>query len=127
MVEKALQNPTQKTDAEKWKQLAAKSLKLVRGFEKVFPIGRPSTPLYQGWYEWLTNKPEAAIKSWNKGLEAAQKYNMPYEEGLLRLKLGTHGNGDANGRRQHLERAAQIFEKMGAVRECTLVQEAMQK
>jgi tetratricopeptide (TPR) repeat protein len=127
MWERALQDPTRQADVDKWKQLAAKSLKLVRGFEKVFPIGRPSTPYYQGWYEWLTGKPEAAIKSWNKGLEAAQKYNMPYEEGLLRLKLGTHRNDGAASRLQHLERAAQIFDKMGAVRECTLVQQAMQK
>ena len=104
-----------------------KSLKLLRGFEKVFPIGRPATPLYQGWYELLTGKSEAAIKFWKKGLEAAQKLNMPYEEGLLRLKLGHHLKDVAYARRSHLERAAQIFETMGAAYEVALVQEALQE
>src|SRR5215216_3938053 len=56
LCEKALQNPIQKVDADQWKQLAVKALKLVRGFEKVFPIGRPATSLYLGWYEWLSGK-----------------------------------------------------------------------
>ena len=125
--EKTLRNPTPKTDTDQWKQLAVKSLKLVRGFEKVFPIGRPATPLYQGWHELLMGKPKAAIKFWKRGLEAAQKLNMPYEEGLLRLKLGHHLKDGANARRPHLERAAQIFETMGAAYEIALVQEALQK
>src|SRR5258705_245835 len=87
-------------------------------FSKSIPIGRPVTPYYQGWYEWLTGKQNAALKSWHKGLEAAQKFNMPYEEGLLRLKLGSHGSTES--RKEHLERAIQIFEKMGAAYELRL-------
>jgi hypothetical protein len=125
--ERTLQDPTKAADVDQWKQLAAKSLKLMNGFEKVFPIGRSCTPLYRGWYEWLTGKPEAAIQSWNKGLEAAQKLNMPYEEGLLRLKLGTHLHSDTDARVKHLERARQLFETMGAVRETALATEVLRQ
>jgi len=106
------------TDSETYKLLAEKALKLVRAFQGVFPIGQPVTPYYQGWYEWLTNKPEAALKSWQQGLDAALKFNMPYEEGLIRVKLGAHLKDD--DRKPHFERAVQIFENLGVVHELAL-------
>jgi tetratricopeptide (TPR) repeat protein len=77
--EKALRNPAKKADAESMKLLAEKAVKLLIAFQKVFPLGQSVTPFYQGWYEWLTGKPEAAIKSLRRGLEAALKFNMAYE------------------------------------------------
>ena len=106
--------------------LAERALKLLRAFQKVFPIGQPVTLYYQGWYEWLTDKPQAAIHTWNKGLESAKKFNMPYQEGLIRVKLGIALQHDLT-KRQHLERAIQIFEQMGAVHELTVAQEASKK
>jgi class 3 adenylate cyclase/tetratricopeptide (TPR) repeat protein len=115
--EKALQTQPV-TDSEQYKKLAEKAIKPIRAFQGIFPIGQPVTPYYQGWYQWLTGKHEAALKSWRKGLEAAQKFNMPYEEGLLRLKLGSHG--DDESRKNNFERAIQIFKSMGTVRELKL-------
>ena len=87
----------------------------MQAYEKIFPIGQSVTPYYQGWYEWLTGKREAAIKLWHKGLAAALKFNMPYEEGLIRVKLGTYLKDDSQ--KIHFERAIQLFEKMGLVHE----------
>jgi class 3 adenylate cyclase/tetratricopeptide (TPR) repeat protein len=115
--EKALREPNRHFDADKYKSLAARAIKLVRAFEKVFPIGRPVTPYYQGWYEWLNDKPQVAIQLWKKGLEAAQHFKMTYQEGLLRVKLGAALQNDPDARRVHFEGAIQIFEKMGAMRE----------
>jgi hypothetical protein len=114
-------------DAERYELLAERALKLLRAFQKVFPIGQPVTPYYQGWYEWLTDKPQAAIRTWNKGLEAAVKFNMPYQEGLMRVRLGAALKDNDNVRRQHFERATQIFEKMGAVRELELARSEARK
>ncbi|MEP6894790.1 MAG: AAA family ATPase, partial [Chloroflexota bacterium] len=118
----ALQTPSRKLEAEQYKLLAERALKPIRAFQSIFPIGKPVTPYYQGWYEWLTGKQEAALKSWHKGLEAAQKFNMPYEEGLIRVKLGTYEKDDS--RKNHLERAIQIFMKMGVVHELSLARSA---
>ncbi|HEX9385895.1 MAG TPA: AAA family ATPase, partial [Anaerolineales bacterium] len=115
--ERTLHDPNRQMDADKYKLLAEKALKLLRAFQKVFPIGQPPAYYYQGWYEWLTGKPEKAIASWRKGLDAAQKFNMPYEEGLIRVKLGTVLKDNAVGRKERFARAIQIFEKMGAVHE----------
>ncbi|HET9907383.1 MAG TPA: AAA family ATPase [Anaerolineales bacterium] len=122
--EKALQDSNRHFEADKYELLAEKALKLLVAFQKVFPIGQPVTLYYQGWYEWLTHKPQAAIKTWNKGVEAAKKFNMPYQEGLIRVKLGTSSQEDLHKRREHFDRAIRIFEKMGAMHELTIAQEA---
>src|SRR5687768_6646321 len=125
--EKALRDSSGHADPDKYRLFAERALKLLRAFQKVFPIGQPVTPYYQGWYEWLTDKPQAAIRTWNKGLEAARKFNMPYQEGLMRVRLGAALKDNDNVRREHFERATQIFEKMGAVRELELARSEARK
>jgi tetratricopeptide (TPR) repeat protein len=116
--------PTRTTDAEALKLLAEKALKLLRGFRNVFPIGQPYAHYYKGWYEELMGKPQMALKTWQKGLEAAQKFNLLYEEGLIRVKLGSSLREDPEACREHFARAMQIFEKMGAVHELRLANQA---
>src|SRR5215207_1613241 len=125
--EKAFRDSTGQVDANRYELLAERALKLLRAFQKVFPIGQPVTPYYQGWYEWLTDKPQIAIKTWKKGLEAAVKFNMPYQEGLMRVRLGAALKDNDNVRREHFERAIQIFDKMGAVRELELARSEARK
>jgi tetratricopeptide (TPR) repeat protein len=125
--ERALQDPAKKADADRLRLLAEKAVKLLVAFQKVFPIGQSVTPLYQGWYAWLTGKPEAAIKFLKRGLEATLKFNMAYEEGLIRLKLAAYSQGNLDSRKQNLWRAMEIFEKMGALNELRLAQEEVQK
>ena len=115
--ERALRDPNRQWDVDRYRLLAEKALKLLRGFRKVFPIGQPPAYYYQGWYDWLTGRREKAIADWHKGLEAAQKFNMPYEEGLIRVKLGTVLRDNLLERKERFTRAIQIFEKMGAIHE----------
>ncbi len=115
--EKALQNSSRGLDAAQHKLYAEKAINLLRNFQKVFPIGQAYTYYYRGWYEELIDKPQLAVKSWRKGLEAAQKFNLLYEEGLIRVKLGASLQDNPTACREHLERAIQIFEKMGALYE----------
>ncbi|HZJ21948.1 MAG TPA: adenylate/guanylate cyclase domain-containing protein, partial [Anaerolineales bacterium] len=88
--EKLLQNQSQYLDDNKYKLSAQKAIKLLQAYQKVFPIGESVTPYYQGWYDWLIGNYEKAIKSLHRGLEAAQKFNMPYEEGLIRVRLASY-------------------------------------
>jgi tetratricopeptide (TPR) repeat protein len=125
--ERALQDPARKADADQLMLLAERSVRLLLAFQKVFPIGQAVTPVYQGWYDWLTGKPEAAIKTLKRGLESALKFNMAYEEGLIRLKLSAYSQENLEARKKNLWRAMEIFEKMGALNELRLAQEAAQK
>ena len=115
--ERALHDPHRQVEADKYQVLAEKAIKLLRAFQRVFPIGQPPAYYYQGWHEWLTGKQEKAIRSWRRGLEAAQKFKMLYEEGLIRVKLGTALKDNPRDRQERFARAIQIFEKMGAVHE----------
>ena len=91
--EEALRSPGGTLDPAAMKAGAERAIKLLRRFAGTFPIGKPFAMYYQGWYEALTGKHQAAVHTWRRGLEAALKYNLLYEEGLLRLKLGTSGAG----------------------------------
>jgi hypothetical protein len=64
-----MQDPAKKVNYDQLKELAEKAIKRLIAFEKVFPIGKAVTPIYQSWYEWLTGKHEAAIKSLRRGLK----------------------------------------------------------
>jgi class 3 adenylate cyclase/tetratricopeptide (TPR) repeat protein len=123
MWERTLQIPSRKLDADKYASSAEKAVQLLRAFKNVFPIGQPYFYYYLGRYEWLKSVPQKAIRFWQKGLEAARNFNLPYEEGLIRIRLGSHSQGDPNARREHFERAIQIFEKMGALHELRFARE----
>ena len=125
--EKALQDPDGNADVDKLKHLAEKSIKLLRAYQNVFPIGQAHTPYYQGWHAWLAGSSQKAVRLWKKSLEAAEKFNMPYEEGLARVRLGSAVTDDADRRREHLQRAIQIFERMGALHEMRSAQDEFQK
>ena len=120
--EKTLDNSAPKLNAEQLKSSALKAIKLVRAFEKVFPIGQPHTPFYEGWYEWLAGDRQKAVKLWTKSLEAAQKFKLLHEEGLARTKLGM-AETEPNIREGHLKRAIEIFEMMNAPYELRMAKE----
>jgi tetratricopeptide (TPR) repeat protein len=122
MWEKALKDPNRKADAERFRGLAEKAIKLLRGFRTIFPIGQPYLAYYEGWHRWLEGKHQSAIQSWQKGLAAAKKYRMLYEEGLLHMRLGVALQGSPDQQKEHLECAAAIFEKMGAVNELKAIE-----
>lgn len=115
--EQALQNSSTNVDAQRYRKLAEKAIQLLRKFRNMVPIGQPFLAYYQGWHQWLSDKPQKAIQSWQRGLEAAQKFNTLYEEGLLRARLANVLKDSPDQQREHLERACQIFDEMGAARD----------
>ncbi len=111
-------------DSAALKSSAGEALKLLRAYRNVFPIGRAYELYFQGWYESLTGKHRAAAASWQKGLEAAKKFNLRYEEGAIRVKLAAALEDKPIERAEHLARASQIFEGMDAVRELERTKQA---
>lgn len=89
---------------------ARKACKSLHSFARIFPIGRATAALYQGWHDYLSGKPDAAHKRWMDGLDAAQKMKMPYEEALLRYEIGRHAGPNS----QHLRDAVVILQRLGA-------------
>jgi len=110
------------SDSKTLKMSAERAIKLLRTFKNVFPIGEADLLYYQGWYEWLNDKHQQAVKRWDRALAAAQKFNMRYEEGLIHLKLGMALVDDIQARTDHLDKAINIFDTMGAIPELKIAQ-----
>jgi tetratricopeptide (TPR) repeat protein len=111
---------------------AQKTCRMLEKAARTFPYGRASARLYRGCYEWLNGRPREAHRAWAEALTAARKLGFPYEEGLAHYEIGRHieeagirGLGDSLsdssqnpqipahwGRREHLERAAEIFARL---------------
>ncbi len=54
------------------------------------------------------------MQVWHKGLEAATRLNMPYEQALAHLEIGQHVPDGDPQRQSHLARARDIFAQVDA-------------
>lgn len=105
-------------------RLARKACKVAHSFARVFPIGRPRALLWDGLHHWLAGKPARATRAWQASLAAAARLEMPYDEGLAHYELGRHLPDADPGREEHLARACEIFERLGAAYELARAREA---
>jgi tetratricopeptide (TPR) repeat protein len=112
--EKAIRDPQGTMNIRRFRQLAEKALKLLKGFRSIFPIGQPYLALYQGRRYEIMGRSQKAIKTWQSGLEAAKKYRLLYEEGLLHVRLGAALKNAPAEQQMHFACAIQIFDTMGA-------------
>lgn len=90
---------------------------------------RPGTlPLLwrlRGWEAWISGKSARAQRMWRKGLAVAERLKIPHEAGLAHSVLGQHGAGKY--RLAHLQKAAEIFERLGAVYDLEQARRAIKK
>ena len=90
----------------------------LRKATRVYQLAQPHMWLWQGLSDWLlARKPAKARKAWRKSLAAAQRLDMAYEEGVPHYQIGRHLAAHDPARREHLQRAAEIFRKLDAVRD----------
>jgi len=93
------------------------ALKRLRGFCRVFPIGRPLLHLRQGEYEWINGNGATAIKHCELALVAARSLKSEYYEALAHRGLAIYINNDDSDRNRHLREAESIFSRLGAARD----------
>jgi tetratricopeptide (TPR) repeat protein len=129
------------------RQAAERACRNLEKAARIFWNGRPAARLYRGCYEWLAGRPREAHRAWAEALATARVQGVPYEEALAHYEIGRHledkeaGNrglgeeskqespnplipADSWGRREHLERAAEIFERLEIPYELNLVRAA---
>jgi len=90
-----------------------KACSALRSFTRVFPIGQPMTWLRLGQYRHLAGDAAKAQAAWARGITSAREIKMPYLEGLIEFEIGRGASGEAT-RSEHLQRACEIFRKLGA-------------
>lgn len=94
-------------------------------YAAIFPIGIAQAALYQGHLEWLRGRRWQATRAWKKSLAAAERYQMPFAQGLAHHALGVHLDPSDPARRVHLTRAREYFETLGTPYELALVLELL--
>ncbi len=107
-------------------RLARKACKSLRSYARVFPIGEPRSLLWQGLYDWLDGKPAKAQRAWQESLGVAERLNMPFDQGLAHYEMGRHLDAEDPARRQHLDRARDLFAGLGASYHMALAEEHSQ-
>ena len=106
-------------------QPARQACAAMRRFARVFPIGEAQASLYQGLAEWLSGRQVRARRAWQKGLVAAERLDMPHDQGRLHFEIGRHLPALDPTRRQHLECACALFEHVGATDDLARAAEAL--
>jgi hypothetical protein len=101
--------------------LCRESLKILRMFSRIFPIGAPRYYVLLSRYQWLNGRTDKATKAWSTSLKTAQKLGMAYDEALAHYEIGRHTAEDDPQRFRHLSEASRIFEGIGATYHESLV------
>jgi tetratricopeptide (TPR) repeat protein len=97
-----------------WTPLAREACKFLRGYARVFPIGKSQARLWQGLFEWQSGRRRLALEYWRNSLTAARQLAMPFDEGLVHFEIGRHLPSSNPQRAQHLAQAQEIFEWLQA-------------
>ncbi len=99
--------------------------KLLTRFARMYPNGQPAARRYEGLYFWLAGRRKKAQKRWQKSLAAAQRLDMPYEEGLTHYEIARRLPVESAERQTHLTKAAAIFERLGAAHDLARARKAL--
>jgi class 3 adenylate cyclase/tetratricopeptide (TPR) repeat protein len=72
-------------------------------------MGLPEAMRLQGTCEWLRGRRGAAERWWHQGLSFAVRNGIGFDEAMIHLEMGCRLD-----EREHLEKAAALFEEMGS-------------
>ncbi len=104
------QYETHPQQADALQPMIEHTLKLIRGYAKRYPIGRPRAHIFNSWYHWLRGDSAKALLEGRKALQSAQALHMPYDISYARWLLGRYTETPSE-----LALAAQDFRAMGAL------------
>jgi hypothetical protein len=93
---------------------ARKACQILDRLSSRIPFAEPRARLSAGIFASLDGKPSRARELLSQSIAAAEKFAMPYEQGLARYELGRRLPLNDEMRTEHLNRAATIFTEIGA-------------
>ena len=99
---------------EAYRRAAVTALHYLEQYAHIFGLATARYFLYQSWLARIDGKWGEAKKLALHALQEASRIGMAYEEGLAHDACGRLPNLDAAERLDHLRRAAEIFEHLGA-------------
>ena len=100
---------------------AADALGRLRAYAKVFPVGRPRSALLEGRHHWLRGRRDAAMRSWDRAIQLAERLSMPYEQGLAHYDIARHLEPTDAAQANHLAASRDLFDRLHAARDLARV------
>jgi eukaryotic-like serine/threonine-protein kinase len=95
-----------------WEPGARQLLKALKGYARVFPIGKPSYLLLDGWLAWIGGKQDKAAQRWQECIAESEALGMGVERAQAHLHLARRRPDDP-GARDHALAAIRLFEAAG--------------
>lgn len=119
------QNADDAEDRQAHRQYAVEGLFYAKCMATQFPVLHARYQLYQGLFDEMDGNRPRAMEHWHRALADAQKMGEPYEEARARYELGRNLPARNPQRAEHLTRAAEIFEEIGAIPDLQLARQAL--
>jgi tetratricopeptide (TPR) repeat protein len=94
---------------------ARKAVKALNSFAGTFPLAEARAEYCSGWFQRLAGNTSEAQNTWRRGLRAAERLTMPYEQALLFCALGQAAPRRSEERESLLRQARTMFAQLGAV------------
>ncbi len=80
---------------------------------RTFPMARPKLGLWDGLRDWQNGDKDHAHQKWQTALIEAERLKLPQDQGLIHYEMARHLAPDDPTRRDHLDEADAIFERLG--------------
>ncbi len=96
------------------RQKALQACKALKGYARVFLHAQSRSALWEGKCAWLDGQTDRAYESWRKSIQYGKKFGMPFDEALAHFELGRHLPENHPSRLEHLNKARDMFESLGA-------------
>ncbi len=93
--------------------IGRRAVSALLAFARIYAIGRPRAELWRGAYDLLAGRARSARRAFARSLLAARRLEMPTDQALAHLEIGRR-DADPAARRQHLERARDLYARVGA-------------
>jgi class 3 adenylate cyclase/tetratricopeptide (TPR) repeat protein len=106
---------------------ARAACKDLRKISRMMRIAAPRAWLWTGVCEHLSGADRKAFKAWQRSLDLAERYGMPYEQALAHERLGRHREPSDARRREHLARAVELLERLGASWDLARVRDELER
>jgi class 3 adenylate cyclase/tetratricopeptide (TPR) repeat protein len=98
-----------------------RSVRLLRGYTRVFPATRARSLLCDGRLDFFEGRAAKAFRKWAEALATAQRLQLPLEEAMSNWVIGRHLPAADPERAERLAAAGAIFERIGARHDLALV------
>jgi tetratricopeptide (TPR) repeat protein len=99
-------------DSSDTRRAVRQACRALRGFARVFRIGKPRARLWQGRLAHLSGQASRAQAAWRASLAAAERLGMPFEAALAHCELGRHAASKPQ-RQWHLGQGQTLLHELG--------------